>query len=73
MGPAGLGQRFQPGGHIDAIAQDVAIFDNNIAHINADTEFDPFGDADYFIVRGDQLLHLAGAAQGINYACELDQ
>ena len=70
---AGLGQRFQPGGHIDAVAQDVAIFDDNIAHIDADTEFDSFRDAASGIARGQQLLHLAGAAQGVNHTGELHE
>jgi len=70
---AGLGQRFQPGGHIDAVTENVAIFDDDITHIDADTEFDSFGDAGSFIMREEQLLHFAGAAEGVNHARELDQ
>ena len=36
----GFGQSFQAGGDIDAIAEDVAVLDDDIADVEADTEFD---------------------------------
>ena len=38
--PAWLGQRFQPGGNVDAIAEDILIVDNDVAEIDADAELD---------------------------------
>ena len=29
----------QPGGHIDAVAEDVSVFDDDVADIDADSEF----------------------------------
>jgi hypothetical protein len=37
--PIWLGQRFQACGDIDTIAKNVAVFDNDIADINAHSEF----------------------------------
>jgi hypothetical protein len=38
---AGLGQRFQPRGDIDAVAEDVAAFGDDVAEIDADAKLDP--------------------------------
>ena len=37
--PARFGQRFQAGGDIDAIAEDVAVFNDDVAEIDAHAEF----------------------------------
>jgi hypothetical protein len=68
-----LGQRFQPCSDIEPVAEDVAIFDDNITHFDADAEFDPFRDTHSRIARGQCLLYLAGAAHGVNHARELDE
>jgi hypothetical protein len=70
---AGIGQRFEPGGDIDPVAENVAVFDDDVSDIDADAEFDPvFGR----IARGPfghRLLHLGRAAQRIDDADEFDQ
>jgi hypothetical protein len=38
--PARLSQRFEPGGNIDAVAEDVAILDVDVAEIDAHAKFD---------------------------------
>ena len=38
--PAGLGQRFEPRGDVDAVAEDVAVLDDDVAEIDADAKFD---------------------------------
>src|SRR6516162_1759165 len=38
--PAGLGQGFEPGGNVDAIAEDVAILDDDVTDIDAHAKFD---------------------------------
>jgi hypothetical protein len=38
--PARLGQRFKPGGNVDAVAEDVAILDDDVTEIDAHAKFD---------------------------------
>jgi hypothetical protein len=38
--PAGLGERFQACRDIDAVAEDVAFLDNDVAEVDADAELD---------------------------------
>ena len=35
-----IGQAFEPGRDVDAVAKDVAILDDDVAHIDADTQID---------------------------------
>ncbi len=37
-GPAGLGERLQPGRHVDAVAEQVVALDHDVAQIDADAE-----------------------------------
>jgi hypothetical protein len=37
---ARLGQAFEAGGDVDAVAKDVAVFDDDVADVNADAELD---------------------------------
>ena len=37
---AGLGDAFEPRGNIDAVAEDVAVLDDDVADMDADAEFD---------------------------------
>jgi hypothetical protein len=39
--PARLGQRFEPGCNVDAVAEYVVLLNDNVAEINADAEPDP--------------------------------
>jgi hypothetical protein len=36
--PAGLGERFQAGGYVDAVTEDVAVLHHDVADIDADAE-----------------------------------
>ena len=38
--PARLGQRFEPGGNDDAVAEDVAVLDDDVTDIDAHAKFD---------------------------------
>ena len=42
---AGLGERFEPGGDVDAIAEDVVAVDDDIAEIDADPQLETALDA----------------------------
>src|SRR4029077_16127597 len=37
---AGIGQRFDPGGDVDAVAIEIVAFDNHVAEIDADAQLD---------------------------------
>ena len=39
---SGLGQTLQTGSEVDAIAKDVAVFDNDVTLVDADPKLDPF-------------------------------
>src|SRR2546421_13118976 len=68
----GLGESLQPGGDIDAVAENVVAIGDNVAEIDAD----PKPDAPVFrhvgFVIEDQALHLYGAAHRIDDAGEFD-
>ena len=38
---AGLGERLEPGGDVDAIAKDVVAVDDHVAEIDADPQLEP--------------------------------
>ncbi len=69
---AGLGERLEARGDIDAVAEDVAILDDNVADIDADAELDA-------VVRyagvalGHRLLPVGRAAQRVDDAGEFDE
>jgi len=71
--PPRLGQRFEPGGNVDAVAEDVAILDDDVPDIDAHAKFDAAlcrcrG------VAGDHLaLKLDRAAHRVDDAGELDK
>ena len=71
--PARLGQRFETGGDIDAVAEDVAILNDDVADIDAHAKFDaPLrpcrGVAGYHLA-----LHFDGAAHRVDDAGKLDK
>ena len=37
---AGLGERLEPGGDVDAVAEDVVAVDDHVAEIDADAQFE---------------------------------
>src|SRR6202007_3125695 len=71
--PTRLSQRFEPGGNVDAIAEDVAILDDDVTDIDAHAKFDAAlcrcrG------VAGEHLpLHLDRTAHRVDDAGELDK
>src|SRR5205814_2297170 len=71
--PARFGQSFKTGGDIDAVAENIAVLDNDISDIDADPELDPLRDSDAGIPDGHRLLHLYGAAQRVYDAAKLDE
>ena len=71
--PAGLGQRFEPGRDVDAVAKDVAVLDDDVADIDADTELDAGRRPARRHCARPSPLHFDGAAQRIDDAAELDE
>jgi hypothetical protein len=71
--PARLGQRFEPGGNVDAVAEDVAVLDDDVADIDAHAKFDaPL--CRCCGVAGDHLaLQLDRTAHRVDDARELDE
>ena len=70
---ASFGNAFQPRGNIDAVAEDVALVDDDVADVNADAQFDaPVGGFVRIALRHSALL-LDGAAGGVHGAAEFDQ
>jgi hypothetical protein len=70
---SGLGQTFEPSRHVDAVTEDVAIFDNHIAHVDTHSKFDALLACDPRIALGHALLPFGRTSQGIDDAGELDQ
>ena len=69
----GISQCFKSGGDIDPVAENIAVLDNDIAHVDADSELDPLRESDAGIPDGHPLLHLYGAAQRVYDAAKLDE
>jgi hypothetical protein len=71
--PARLGQPFEAGCDIDPVAKDVAILDNDIAHIDADAEFDAVVGLNAGVAPGHLALHVDRTAKRIDDAAKLDE
>ena len=71
--PAGLGQGFEAGGNIDAVAEDVLILDDDVADIDLNAEFDASIGRHSVVALGHPPLHFDRAPHRINHARELDQ
>ena len=71
---AGLGDAFQSRGDIDAVAHQIAVaLLDHVAEMDADAEFDaPLG-RHAGIALDHAVLHLDGAAHGVDHAAELDE
>src|SRR5262249_2038998 len=69
---ARLSQAFEPGCDVDAIAKDVAILDDDVAHVDADTQIDALVRWQRGIAFGHCSLDLGRTAQGVDDAGELD-
>ena len=58
---AGLGERLEPGGDVDAIAKDVVAIDDHVAEIDTDPEFETTFGRDRVVDGTRRSLHLDGA------------
>ena len=68
----GLGDAFQSRGDIDAVAHQVAVaLLDNIAEVDADAELDAALGRKASIALDHAVLHLDGAAHGIDHAAKL--
>ena len=67
------GHLLQTGGEVDAVAIDVAAFDDDIAQVHADPELDPALQRRSPVPGCQRPLDLDGSVHGINDACELDE
>ena len=70
---AGRRDALQPGGHIDAVAENVVALDDDIADIDADAEFDAAAFRDIGVALAHLALDLSGAGDRIHHARKLDQ
>jgi hypothetical protein len=70
---AGVRQSFETRGHVDAVAKNVAILDDNVADIDADPELDPAVRRHIGVALGHSALDVHGAADGIDDAGEFGQ
>jgi len=71
--PAGIGERFDPGGDVDAVAVEVIALDDDIAEIDADAQLDAAVRADAGVAFGHRLLHRDGAAHRVDDAGKFHQ
>ena len=71
--PAGLGDVFQPCSDVDAISEDITLFDHDVADVDAHANFDALVCRHLRIALRHAALLLDGAAHGIHRAGELDQ
>ena len=71
--PPGSAKAFEPRRDIDAVAEDVAVLDDDVAEIDADAELDALLRGDTGIALGHPALHRDGAAHRIDDAGEFDQ
>ena len=58
---------------VDAVAEDVAVLDDDVADVDADTELDAMVRRQRGIAFGHRRLHLGRATQRVDNAGELDQ
>src|SRR5215469_13145915 len=70
---AGLGERFQARGNIDAVAENIVVFDDHVAEIDADAKLDGTCCGDVRIAPRHSRLDLNGALDRVDHALELDQ
>jgi len=71
--PAGIGQRFDPRGNVDAVAVDVVVFDDYVAEVDANAELDLLLLRGLGIALGHPLLHFDGAAHCVDHAGKFGQ
>jgi hypothetical protein len=70
---AGFGERLEAGGDVDAVAEDVAVLDDDVPDVDADAEFDVLAGSEPGVAFGHPPLDFGRAAQRVDDAAELDQ
>ena len=70
---AGLGERLEPRGDVDAVAVDVVALDDHVAEIDADPELDALVLGRIGVALGHAALDRERALYGVDHARELDQ
>ena len=63
---AGLGERLEPGGDVDPVAEDVVAVDDDVAEIDADPQLETALGRDRIVDRARGPLHLDGAVQRVD-------
>lgn len=70
---AGIGNALQPRRDIDAVAEDIAVIDDDVADMDADADIDPYVGLHIRVLSGHAALDFDGAAQRVHGAGKLDQ
>ena len=70
---AGLRDAFEPRCNVDPIAEDIALLDDDVTDMNADTDFDALFIRNASIALRHSALRLDSAARGVHGTDELDQ
>jgi hypothetical protein len=70
---ARLGQALQPGGEVDAVAQDVLAVDHHVAEMDADPQLQPLVRGAPGLVPGDGALDLDRGLDGVCHRPELHE
>jgi hypothetical protein len=70
---ARLGDSFEPGRNVHAIAKNVVVFDYDVADVNSDAKFKPFTQRYGNITLGYAALNVHCAVDGVNDTGKLDQ
>ena len=70
---AGLGDAFKAGGDVDAVAENIAVLDDDVADVDADAELDALVLRHAGIALGHAALNGDRATHGVDDAGELDQ
>ena len=70
---AGLSDTFEPRGNIDAVAEYVAVLDDDVADMDANAEFDALVLRHRRVTLDHAVLNFNGTARGVDGACELNQ
>src|SRR4051794_15176896 len=70
---AGFAESLEPGGNIDAIAEDVVAIDDDVAEIDADTQLETALERDGVVEGTGCSLHRDGAVQRVDDARKIRQ
>ena len=70
---ARLGDAFEPRSDVDAVAENVTVFDDDVTDVDTDTELDALVGSHSLVALGHTALLLDGAADGVHRANEFDQ